>query len=95
MLQRHENVQAISTACCVLHNLLIDMDPRGAQALADVEDPVNHVLRPGAWRREIGMIDLNVRGGPTSHKDGKLIRDYLTSYYNSNAGSVAWQDAMI
>ena len=58
-LQRHENVQTIATACCVLHNLLIDMDPRGAQALADVEDPVNHELRPGAWRRELEMIDLN------------------------------------
>ena len=88
-------MQTISTACCVLHNLLIDMDPRGAQALADVEDPVNHELRPRAWRRELGMIDLNVRCGPTSHKDGKLIRDYLTSYYNSDAGSVAWQEAMI
>ena len=41
------NVQAISTACCVLHNLLIDMDPRGVQVLADVEDPINHEVRPG------------------------------------------------
>ena len=42
MLQRHENVQAISTACCVLHNLLIEMDPRGVDALADVEETTNH-----------------------------------------------------
>ena len=42
MVQTHENVQTISTACCVLQTFLTDMDPRGVQALAYVEYPVNH-----------------------------------------------------
>ena len=95
MLQNHETVQTIATACCVLHNVLIDMDPRAVQAIVDQEDPNTHDVRPGAWRQEMGMLELNLRGGHNSHKDGKKMRDYLTTYYNSTAGSVAWQDGMI
>ena len=95
MLQKANNVQTIVTACCTLHNLLIDMDPRAFQALADVEDPNTHEVRPGAWRQRLGMVPLNVTGGHNSHKDGKEVREYLTNYYNSNVGAVAWQDDMI
>ena len=93
MLQNPRNVQTIVTACCTLHNLLIDMDPRAFQALADVEDPNTHEVRPGAWRQGLGMVPLNVTGGHNSH--GKEVRQYLTNYYNSNVGAVAWQDDMI
>ena len=95
MLQKHETVQTIATACCVLHNLLIDIDPRGVQALLDVEDPNTHDVRPGPWRQDMGMLDFNVRPGNNTHRDGKKMRDYLTSYYNSEAGSVPWQDGMV
>ena len=95
MLQKHETVQTIATACCVLHNVLIDMDPTGVQALLDVEDPNTHDVRPGAWMQEIGLVELNVGPGNKTHEDGKKMRDYLTTYYNSKAGSVPWQDGMV
>ena len=95
MLQNPDSVQTIVTACCILHNLLIDMDPRELQGLVDVEDPTTHAVRAGAWRQELGLMPLHITGGHTSNTDGKILRDYLTKYYNSNAGSVPWQDAMI
>ena len=95
MLQNPDTVQTIVSACCILHNVLIDMDPRALQGLIDVEDPTTHDVRPGAWRQEMGLLPLHVTGGHTSHTDGKVVREYLTKYYNSNAGSVPWQDAMI
>ena len=76
-LQNPKNVETIVTACCTLHNLLIDMDPRAFHALADVEDPNTHDVRPGAWRQGLGMVPLNVTGGHNSHKDGKEVRQLL------------------
>ena len=60
MQQKLETVQTIVTACCILHNVLIDMDPRAVQGLVDVEDPTTHDLRPGQWRQELGLMPLNV-----------------------------------
>ena len=95
MQQKPDTVQTIVTACCILHNVLIDMDPRAVQGLVDVEDPTTHDVRPGQWRQHLGLLPLNVTRGNNNNYDGKLVRDYLTKYYNSNAGSVPWQDAMI
>ena len=95
MLQNTDTVQTIVTACCILHNVLIDMDPRALHGLVDVEDPTSHAVRAGAWRQELELMPLHVTGGHNTHNDGKVLRDYLTKYYNSNAGSVPWQDDMI
>ena len=59
MLQNPDTVQRIVIACCTLHNVLIDMDPRALHALVDVEDPNTHAVRPGAWRQELGLMPLN------------------------------------
>ena len=95
MLPNPDTVQTIVTACCILQNVLIDMDPRALQGLEDVEDPTTHDVRAGAWRQELGLMPLHVTRGNNNNYDGKVVRDYLTKYYNSNAGSVPWQDYMI
>lgn len=93
MRQMPEIVQAIVSACCILHNILRSRGlPRGAM---DEED-ANHQVIPGAWRDGVILADgEGGNRGNTGTNEGKDVRQYLTDYYVSPEGQVPWQDRMV
>lgn len=90
MHQLPENVESIVMAACVLHNLLSLRNPH--PFIPDPEDPraVGH-----DWRSGPTLDGVRGMAGNTQTKQGKAVRMYLKEYYNSEAGSVPWQDDMI
>ena len=78
----------------ILHNLLRIRFPAIANAEVDREDE-DHNTIPGAWRG-----DQQVEGIPQpqalnrDNRVGKVMRDYLKAYFNSEAGSVPWQERL-
>ncbi len=87
-----KNATAVTYACCLMHNLLIHKRPQAY--LRDVAD--NHV--PAAprldWQDAQTLLNLQVIGGNTSLKEGKVVRNHLRDYYNS-VGAVPWQDVAV
>jgi hypothetical protein len=64
-------------------------------ALVDAEDANNNIV-PGQWRQQVQLADLNVVGGANrAFLSGKRHREYLHEYFDSEAGSVAWQECMV
>lgn len=96
MRQTPEHVTAIVIACCCLHNILINDNPNLARGMVDEEDE-DHDIVPGSWRDEATLVDgtADTNSRNTSSKQGKEVRDYLCTYYNSPKGEVPWQDAMV
>lgn len=94
MRQTPEHVTAIVIACCCLHNMLINDNPRLARGLVDEEDE-NHNIIEGSWREEASLADGNRDAARnTGTQAGKDVRQYLCDYYNSPKGAVEWQDRM-
>lgn len=90
-----ETATSVVLACCCLHNILRDANPEYLSQV-DREEEVNHDLILGEWRDGGEMEDGDTIGGNnTSSKKGKAVRDYLTQYYNSEVGSVPWQDKQV
>lgn len=93
--QGPERAAIITTACCVLHNLLRMRNPAAAGAGDAVfnpeeEDP-NDDREPPA-----PLLDwLPQRRGRRPGRDAKEQRQYLVDYVNSEAGSVPWQQDRI
>jgi hypothetical protein len=95
MQQTPETVSKIVEACVCLHNLMRMWAPRAIPPDADHEDE-NHQVAPGAWRNGRQMEDVNNPvGGNRASKAAKAQRSYLKHYYNSETGSVEWQERMI
>ena len=65
------------------------------QSLLDREDPETMEVIPGAWREDQQLPNLETLHGNNTTRAAKAQRDYLKCYYNSPAGRVEWQDAMI
>ena len=64
-------------------------------AVLDQEDD-QHNIKPGAWRREANMVDVeNITKGNRDTIAAKKQREYLKLYYNSPQGAVPWQQYMI
>lgn len=87
-------MEAAVISCCVLHNLMRVRYPALQNGHVDQEDPVTHAFVEGTWRDDVPMhalTRLQARGVQSKAAD---IRKYLVHYVN-NAGTVAWQDAMI
>jgi len=94
MRQRTETVEEIVLACCTLHNVMRTRYPHAQNAVLDQEDD-NHEVIPGAWRDAANMHDMeNIRGAYVTN-EAKKQRLYLKHYYNSDVGSVPWQEQMI
>lgn len=87
-------VQMVLAAIC-LHNLMRTRYPGMQNRAFDQYDANQHVV-PGAWRygRQMPEMDNLGRGNRISAM-AKAQRQYLTQYYNSPAGAVPWQDAMV
>ena len=95
MQQEPRRVETIVLAACVMHNLLITRCPNETTRFVDKEDQVTHNIIPGAWRDDDALVGLPTLTGNTSLKVAKVQRNYLLKYYNSEVGSVPWQDKMI
>jgi DDE superfamily endonuclease len=85
----------ITKACVTLHNVLRDQRPAIAANELDVELENGDIV-PGAWR-DAGVLEeiRNEGRGPRQTVQGKELRAYLKAYYNSDVGSVPWQEAAI
>ena len=48
---------------------------------------------PSAWRDQAMMNEMQiVQRAPRETREGKIVRTTLKHYYNSEAGSVPWQE---
>jgi len=93
--QDPSTVSSIVLTCVCLHNLLRSKKPNEFGNEADQEDE-NHNIIPGAWREDPPLHDgISEFANNTTTQRAKLQRDYLSAYYNSDAGSVPWQEDMI
>ena len=89
------NAKKIVKACLCLHNLMRQRFPNLQNADLDGEDDNGQVI-PGAWRDAGFLEEMEVAGrAPRQSRAGKEQRIYLKHYYNSEAGSVPWQEAAI
>lgn len=96
-----DRVQLIVTACCALHNYLMEnaTDSYCPNGFADSYDEDNQLLE-GSWRSNLAdsslfnnSIGVACNGRPTEH--AKVIRDKLRDYVNSEQGSLHWQSLQI
>ena len=95
MLHTPSTIRLIVEACILLHNLMRIRYPTLQNACLDKEDD-NHDLIPGTWRASDLMASIGkVKGATRASTKGKRQRVYLTAYFNSEAGSVPWQDDMV
>ena len=93
-----EKVEAITMACCVLHNFLRSRSetcsiytPPGS---IDTEDPETHAVQLGEWhhgQQSTGLLPLAKQGSNHYFYVVKDIRDQLCKYFNSEDGAVEWQ----
>ena len=92
--QEPSTVTAITLTCVILHNLLRGKKPKEVRAQADQDS--NHNIIPGFWREDVTLTDgISEFANNTTTRKAKLQREYLCAYYNSDAGSVPWQEDMI
>lgn len=95
MRQTPETAATIVKACIVLHNLLRSNRPL-QPGVVDEENPGNHNIRPGYWRRFQQMHDIEeLTRGNAGTRRARQQRQYLAHYVCSAVGSVPWQDAYI
>lgn len=90
-----DKVEKVILAAICLHNFLIDTHPL-PQNLVDHEDDQHHVTH-GSWRQD-GESSLQDTAPTTARNHSVLAkrqRDRLMAYFNSQDGSVPWQDNLI
>ena len=92
MLIKPERAEAVVLAACTLHNMLMSDHPGVNTQLVDSEDPISHDVNEGDWRRGPVMENLQPLKGNNSTNAGKAYREYLTQYFQTEAGSVPWQE---
>ncbi len=85
----------ITMACLCLHNYMRDHHPHLQNADLDGALPNGQIV-PGIWRNVGVMAEVQaVDRAPRANREGKQQRIYLKHYFNSDAGSVPWQEAAI
>ena len=97
-----EKVETIVLACCSLHNYLSSRSTFRAvyspQGSLDTEERDTYIVSPGDWRQQQqpqGLLPLVRQCGNRHTNAAKEVRDYLCMYFNSDQGSVPWQNNMI
>ena len=97
MQQGPETVKLIVKTCLVLHNLMRMRYPAMQnQQLDRPEGPNREQVELGAWRNDRNMLDTITENAATrASREAKMLRNLLTHWVNSPAGSVTWQDRMI
>ena len=96
-----ENAQHMIKAGIVLHNFLSTNDPQYAEATFGDRLNSNGNITPGQWRNEMSQStstcfkDLAPKSGSNSSQSAKEVRDTFKRYFNSEQGSVPWQDEIV
>ena len=97
-----EKVERVVMACCSLHNFLrAQLGSRSVYTplgSLDTEDPQTHEVTTGEWRQgpqPQGLQPLERQGSNRHAQCAKELRDYLCDYFNSDDGSVSWQERMV
>ena len=88
-----DNAEKAVKATIILHNIMRTRYPNIQNA--EIEAPQG---APGSWRRAGVLPDVEAEAGvhgPRANREGKELRAYLRHYYNSEAGSVPWQERAI
>lgn len=94
-----ERAQKLITACCLLHNYLLNDNRKSycSPSFADTLDAGGNVVE-GEWRQRIekdslyfGSIPSNL-GRNTDY--GKYIQNKVKEYVNSHQGSLPWQNRL-
>ena len=94
MQHEPDTLRLILTSCLLLHNLMRIRYPVLQNNLVDRER--NGPQIPGAWRQNRDLLDTGVVEAPKrKSKDGKLQRNLIKHWCNSEAGSVPWQNRIV
>ena len=94
MQHEPDTLRLILTACLLLHNLMRIRYPVLQNNLVDREQNGRQI--PGAWRQNRDLLDTRVVEAPNrASKDGKLQRNLIKHWCNSEAGSVPWQNRIV
>lgn len=90
-----DNSRGIVKACLCLHNVMRMRYPNLQNAVIDTEGTDGEII-PGAWRDGDVLQDMEeANRAPRETRAGKKLRVYLKHYYNSEVGSVPWQEAAV
>ena len=97
-----EKVEAITMACCILHNFLLSRQNASSvyapPGYLDTEDPITHQIHLGDWHtdQQSTSIQLLTKQGNNHYcATAKNTRDTLCHYFNTKEGEVEWQWDMI
>ena len=64
-----------------------------------VDQEINHEQIPGNWRRETanydGLVSFVSQGSNNYSRSAKHVRETFKNYFNSEVGSVTWQQEII
>ena len=94
MQHEPDTLRLILTSCLLLHNLMRIRYPVLQNNLVDREQNGRQI--PGAWRQNKDLLDTRVVEAPNrASKDGKLQRNLIKHWCNSEAGSVPWQNRLV
>jgi hypothetical protein len=93
MQQVPTTVTTIVKGCLTLHNVHRRRHPLRAGEV-DQEDGDGNIV-PGAWRQHVQLTDNRNMVGNRNKQAAKVQRNYLSDYYNSAVGAVAWQDQVV
>ena len=88
-----DHAESVVKVAIILHNVMRDRYPNIQNA--EIEAPEG---APGSWRIAGVMPDVEAEAGvrgPRANREGKELWAYLRHYYNSEAGSVPWQEQAI
>ena len=98
MLQEPKTVATIVHAACVLHNFIRIRNPQAVYSEGDRPDTESGNIIPGSWRNANDsnvMPGLERRRDNTANMTAKVQIDRLCAFFNSEAGSVPWQDNLL
>jgi hypothetical protein len=90
-----EKVVNLVLAACCLHNFLVEHNKQNYLGVRDVEEIGGHNVVPGTWRTDAQLTGLCPTVPRKPQQSAKCQRAQLTEYFNSDAGSVPWQDHII
>ncbi|XP_066982339.1 uncharacterized protein [Macrobrachium rosenbergii] len=93
MKLRHDCVESVVLAACVLHNLIMTRYPH-ARSEGDEEDSVTNEVLPGSWKSGETLPSVTLPW-QTAAVTGKAQCDHFRDYVNSPAGFVHWQESLI